>query len=104
MVFYLNKSESNGVEVYEESGKYFLKLDMGNKMYLFNTEYNFEREKWYEAMKNCRRTTKEIKNSKSQKPKNVSYLIDILEKEGEKGVKEIAEKKKDQIIKIFEEM
>lgn len=90
------------MENYEESGKYFLKLDMGDKMYLFNTEYNFEREKWFEAMKNCRRTVKEIKNSISQKPKNVSYLCDLFEKEGEKAIKEIAERKKDEIINIFE--
>jgi hypothetical protein len=72
---------------------------MGDKKYLWNTEYNFEREKWFEAIKNCRRTVKEIKNSISQKPKNVGYLVELYEKEGEKAVEKIAEKKKDEIFK-----
>lgn len=77
---------------------------MGERKYLFNTEYKFEREKWYEAVKNCRRTIKEIKNSISQKPKNVCYLVNLFESEGEKGIKEIAENKKDEILSIFEKM
>jgi len=77
---------------------------MGNKIYLFNTDYNFEREKWYEAMKNCRRTFKGVKKSISQKPKNVSYLVNLFKKDGEKAIKEIAEKKKDDIVNMFNEM
>jgi hypothetical protein len=76
---------------------------MGNKIYLFNTKYNFEREKWYEAMINCRRTFKEIDKSISQKPKNVEYLVKIFNEEGESSIKQIADKKKDNILKIFQE-
>lgn len=77
---------------------------MGERKYLFNTEYKFEREKWYLALKNCRRTIKEIKNSISQKPKNVSYLVNLFENEGEKAIKDLAEGRKDEIMSIFEEM
>ena len=47
---------------------------------------------------------REIKNSISQKPKNVSYLTELYEKEGEKAVEKIAEKKRDEILKIFAAM
>jgi len=97
-------SESNGIGIYEESNLFYLKLDMGERKYLFNTQYKFEREKWYEALKNCRRTIKEIKNSISKNPKNVSYLVNLFEKEGEKAIKEIAEKQKEDIVGIFEKM
>ena len=79
-----------------------------DRKYLLNTQYKFEREKWYEAIKNCRRSIKEIKNSISKKPKNVSYLVNIYESEGEsggeKGIKEIAEAKNKEILSIFEKM
>jgi hypothetical protein len=77
---------------------------MGERKFFFNTQYKFEKEKWYEALKNCRRTVKEIKNSISKKPKNVSYLVNLYEKEGEKAIIEIAEKKKDEIFGIFNKM
>ena len=77
---------------------------MGNKIYVLNTKYNFEREKWYEAMLNCRRTYKEINKSISLKPKNIQFLVNILNGEGENGINQIAEKKKDNILKIFPEM
>ena len=77
---------------------------MGERKYVFNTKYRFEREKWYEAMKNSRRSIKEIKNSIGKKPKNVSYLVNLYESKGEMGIKEIAENKKNAIIAIFEKM
>lgn len=83
---------------------HFIKLDMGERKFIISTQYKFEKEKWYEALKNCRRTIKEIKNSISQKPKNVSYLVNLYEKDGEKAVKEIAEKKKDEILGKFQKM
>jgi hypothetical protein len=74
---------------------------MGERKFLFNTQYKFEKEKWYEALKNCRRTIKENKNSISKKPINVSYLVNLYDKEGEKAIKDIAEKKKEDILGIF---
>ncbi len=71
---------------------------------MLSTSFKFEQEKWYEAIRNSRRTIKEIKNSISKKPKNVANLLYLLEKEGEDKISELANKRKEQCIKFFTKM
>lgn len=77
---------------------------MGDRIYTFTTEYRYEREKWYEAIRNSRRTVKEINNSISKKPRNVAYLVNIFEKQGQEKIKEHAISRKDNAIKFFTDM
>lgn len=102
-IFYYS-SESNGVEIYDENDIFYLKLDMGDRIFTFSSEFKYEREKWYEALKNSRRTTKEIKHSISKKPKNVAKLVNVFEKEGESKIKEIVNYKKEECLKCFTKM
>lgn len=95
---------SNGVEILDIDDKFILKIDMGEKILEFQSDFRFEREKWYEALRNSRRTVREIKNSISKRPKNVSLYMNIFEKDGYEKMKEFAVRKKDDMIQHFTEM
>jgi hypothetical protein len=77
---------------------------MGERKFILTSEFKYELEKWCEALNISRKTTKEIKASISKKPKNISKLLSIFEKEGEEKIKELANKRKEECVKYFTEM
>lgn len=81
-----------------------LEIDMGERKFIFTSEFQYELEKWCEALNISRRTTKEMKASISKKPKNIARLNYIYEKEGEEKLKEIVNKRKEECVKYFSEM
>jgi len=77
---------------------------MGERKFIFTSEFKYEIEKWCEALNISRKTTKEIKASISKKPRNISKLLGIFETEGEDEIKELANKRREECIKYFTEM
>ena len=77
---------------------------MGDRKYEFQSEFKAERDKWYNCLKNSRRTAKEIKRSFTKKPRNISKLLKIFDTEGLNKLKEVAEKEKDSIVNSYKDM
>ncbi len=95
---------SNGAQIKEIEKTSCLEVDMGERKFIFTSEFKYELEKWCEALNISRKTTKEIKASISKKPKNIAKLLGIFEKEGEEKLKEVANKRKEECVKYFTEM
>ncbi len=77
---------------------------MGDKKYEFVSDVKGERDTWYEVLKNSRKTAKDIKISITKKPRNLSKLLSILDKEGASKLKEVCEGEKDKIVGNYAEM
>lgn len=97
-------SLSNGAQIKEIEKTFCLEIDMGERKFIFTSEFKYELEKWCEALNISRKTTKEMKASISKKPKNIAKLLSIFEKEGEEKLKEVAIKRKEECVKYFSEM
>jgi hypothetical protein len=74
-----------------EDNKYYIILDLGHRKYEMQCDYKGERDGWFEALVNSRRTAKEMKMSITKKPRNLSKLVAILEQEGMDKLKDICE-------------
>jgi len=59
---------------------------------------------WYEILKNSRKTAKDIKNSITKKPRNLSKILTMLEKEGIGNLRDSCEKEKGKIAGDYSEM
>jgi hypothetical protein len=79
----------------ENIGKgYEISIDMGDRKYIVETAIRGERDTWFEVLLNSRKTSKEIKNSKSGRPRNMNKLQNIQNTEGFGRVREICESEK----------
>lgn len=94
----INMSECSGLEMKDTSDKYHLIIDMGGRLFELTSNLKGERDKWYEILKNARRTAKEIKMSKTKKPRNIQKIENILLKNGPAAVREKAISEKDYIV------
>ena len=77
---------------------------MGEKKIEVMSNVRGERDIWFDAMKNARRTGKDIKNSITKKPRNLCKFLNIIEKDGIQRVKEICITEKDKITEKFKDM
>lgn len=77
---------------------------MGEKKVTVMTSVRGERDIWFDAMKNSRRTAKDIKNSITKKPRNLCKFLNIIEKEGINRIKDICEDERDKITDKIKEM
>ena len=77
---------------------------MGDKKIDMCTEFKGERDKWFEAIKNSRRTSKDYKNSISQNPRNFNKILNIYEKDGLSKIYSLCENEKNKICQNFSEM
>jgi hypothetical protein len=76
---------------------------MGEKKVEVMTSIKGERDFWFDALKNSRRTGKDIMNSITKKPRNLCKFTNIIEKEGIERVKDICEEEKNKIQDRFKE-
>ena len=77
---------------------------MGEKKIEVMSNVRGERDIWFDAMKNARRTGKDIKKSITKKPRNLCKFLNIIEKDGIQRVKEICITEKDKITEKFKDM
>jgi len=71
---------------------------MGIRIFEFHTIYQYERDKWKECLTYSLKTCKDIKNSITKLPRNISKLINIHENEGIGSIKSIIEEEIEQIL------
>lgn len=77
---------------------------MGDRFYEFQTEFKAIRDKWFEVLKNSRKTAKDIKSSITKKPRNLNRLLNVFEKDGPGKLKTIAETEKDNLLLNYKDM
>ena len=99
----LDLSLSHKIETVDKEGKYYLILDVEDRVFEFYSEIKGDRDLWFEALKNSRRTAKEIKASVKGNPRNVQRLCNILE-EGQNKLIDELEKEKLKTIGDYKEM
>jgi hypothetical protein len=71
-----------------------LNLDLGERVYDFYCENKFERDEWFEVLRNSRRTAKEYFLSKTKKPKNIEKLNIYYQKGEKEFIKKMENEKK----------
>ena len=93
----LEMVNSHKIIHFEEDEKYFLNLDVGERVYDFYCDNKYDRDEWFEVLKNSRRTAKEYFLSKTKKPRNIDKL-NIFFLKGEKDfIKKMENEKKNVI-------
>ena len=98
----LDLSQSHKIEAIDKEGKYFIILDVEDRIYEFYSEIKGDRDKWFEVLKNSRRTAKEYKASVTKHPRNVELLNSIFEK-GQDKFKEKLEEEMNKIVGNYKE-
>lgn len=97
---FFNKIElanSHNIINFEKNEKYYINLDIDDKVYDFYCETKAERDEWFEVIKNSQRTAKEYKLSLTKHPRNVE-LLNILYEKNEKDFLDKIEEDKVQAI------
>lgn len=80
----LDLSQSHRIEGIDKEGKYYLIVDVADRIHEYYSEIKGDRDKWFEILKNSRKTAKEYKASITKHPRNVELLNSIYEKGAEK--------------------
>ena len=78
---------------FEKNQKYFINLDIDDKIYNFYCEIKSERDEWFEVIKNSQKTAKAYKLSITGHPRNVDLLNILYEKDEQEFFKKIEEDK-----------
>lgn len=94
--------ECSRIETKENDKEYYLIIDMNERIYEFITDVCWERDYWYEALLNSRKTSKDIMNSKTKKPRNILKLTHFYNSEGESKIEKIADSEVENIVKDFD--
>ena len=85
----LELKNSHKIELLDKPDKFFLLLDVEDRVFQFNSDIKAKRDIWFEVLKNSRRTAKEFMNSKFGNPRNVELLNSIFLKNEEKFIEKI---------------
>ena len=78
---------SHKIELLDKDTKFYLILDVEDRIYEFYSDTKGVRDVWYEILKNSRRTAKEISMSTTKHPRNIDLLSHFFVK-GEEQFKE----------------
>jgi hypothetical protein len=97
-------SDCHEVAIENRDDRYIISIDVGEKKYEFISDFKGERDMWYEVLKNSRKTAKDIKNSITKKPRNLSKILSLVDKEGIGKLRDFCEKEKDKIAGNYSEM
>ena len=84
---------SHNIINYENNQKYYINLDIGDKIYNFYCEIKSERDEWFEVIKNSQKTAKQYKLSITKHPRNVDLLNILYDKDEQEFFKKIEEDK-----------
>ena len=99
----LEMVNSHKILHFENNEKYYLNLDEGERIYDFYCDNKFDRDEWFEVLKNSRRTAKEYFASKTKKPRNVE-LLNVYFLKGEKEFLKKMDNEKKSIVGNYEEI
>lgn len=84
---------SHKIESIDKNGKYYLILDVEDRIFEYYSEIKGDRDLWFEVLKNSRRTAKEIKASVKGHPRNVQKLSNLLDESPTKLEDELGKEK-----------
>ena len=93
---YFNKIElakTHNIINFTKDNKYYINLDIGDKVYDFYCDTKAERDEWFEVMKNSRKTAKEYQISVTKHPRNVEMLCALYDKNKKDFINKIDEEK-----------
>ena len=90
----LEMVNSHKIIHFEEDEKYFLNLDVGERVYDFYCDNKFDRDEWFEVLRNSRRTAKEYFLSKTKRPRNIEKLNLYFQKGEKDFIKKMEYEKK----------
>ena len=90
----LEMVKSHKIIQFEKDDKYFLNLDVGERVYDFYCDNKYDRDEWFEVLKNSRRTAKEYFLSKTKKPRNIEKLKIFFTKGEKDFIKKMESEKK----------
>ena len=99
----LEMVNSHKILHFENNEKYYLNLDVGDRIYDFYCDNKFDRDEWFEVLKNSRRTAKEYFASKTKKPRNIE-LLNLYFQKGEKEFIKKMENEKKNIVGNYDEI
>jgi hypothetical protein len=87
----LQMSECSGISVKENEQEYYIIIDMNDRIFEFSTENAWERDNWFEIMKNSKLTGRDVELSKTKKPRNMAKLNEAFLVNEIEGVEKILE-------------
>ena len=90
----LEMVKSHKIIHFEKDEKYFLNLDVGERVFDFYCDNRFDRDEWFEVLRNSRRTAKEYFLSKTKKPRNIEKLNLYFLKGEKEFIKKMENEKK----------
>ena len=99
----LEMVNSHKISHSEIDEKYYLNIDEGERIYDFYCDNKYDRDEWFEVLKNSRRTAKEYLSSKTKKPRNVE-LLNVYFLKGEKDFIKKMENEKKNTVGNYEEI
>ena len=90
----LEMVKSHKIIHFEKDEKFFLNLDVGERVYDFYCDNKFDRDEWFEVLRNSRRTAKEYFLSKTKRPRNIEKLNLYFVKGEKEFIKKMESEKK----------
>ena len=97
----LDLKECHSIACEEKNEKYFISIDVGDNNYLFYTKIQEDRDVTFEVFKNSRKTAKDIANSITKRPRNMTRLLNIFENKGKQDYIDNLEKEENQKLGNF---
>ena len=82
------------VELLDKEDKFYLYLDVEDRKFDYYCESKSERDKWFEVIKNSRRTAKEYKLSVTKHPRNIELLYTRFLMGEKEFIKQLEKEKK----------
>ena len=89
----ISMEECRKIIHFEKDDKFFLNFDSGKRIYEFYCESKLERDEWFEALLNSRKTAKIYKYSITKHPKNIDNLYSLYTKDKLSFMNKIKEEK-----------
>lgn len=87
----LKMSECSRLSTKENDKEFYITIDMNDRIFEFSTEIGWERDSWFEALKNSKKTGKDIELSKTKRPRNMARLLGIYNDGNKSSIEKQAE-------------
>ena len=97
-------SECSRISIKDVDKEYYIIIDMNDRIFEFSTDQMWERDSWFDAIKNSKITGREIEVSKTKKPRNMTRLLEIQNSEKEMALENKIESEVKEINVGFEEI
>ena len=90
----LKLKDCHSITCEDKDNKFYITLAIGDENFFFYNKFQSERDLWFEVLKNSRQTAKDIANSITKNPRNMTRLMNIYNKKGKDAYFDEFEKEK----------